>query len=144
LLCGDPAPDHAAALLRVVGSHNSKYGEPRLCRVVQPGEPVDITEIEELINLLADRPLFESLPKTTTNGHDKTEPRSAMADNEPIDVDARLAGMKFHGAGDSAIHLTQLSVTASLLRAGVSLLEATRTVLEATRTTAANDPGWEG
>jgi hypothetical protein len=143
LLCGDPAPDHAAALLRVIGSHNSKYGEPRLCRVVQPGEPVDITEIEELINLLADRPLFESLPKTTTNGHEKTEPRSAVADNGPIDVDARLAGMKFHGAGDSAIHLTQLSVTASLLRAGVSLLEATRTVLEATRTAAANDPGWD-
>ena len=76
LLCGDPAPDHAAALLRVVGSHNSKYGEPRLCQVIRPGEPIDITEIEELINLLADRPLFEPLPKVTkvtTNGHDKTK-----------------------------------------------------------------------
>ena len=27
-LCGDPAPNHSAALLRVVGTHNSKYGEP--------------------------------------------------------------------------------------------------------------------
>ena len=51
--------------------------------------------------------------------------------------------MQFHGAGDSAIHLTQLSVTASLLRAGVSLVEATSTVLEATRAAVANDPEWD-
>lgn len=33
MLCGDPAPDHDAALLRKVGTHNTKYGEPRLCQV---------------------------------------------------------------------------------------------------------------
>lgn len=70
LLAGDPAPDHAAALLRRIGTQNFKYGEPRLCRVIQTGAPVDLTEIEELIDLLGDTPLFvakERAPKI--NGH---------------------------------------------------------------------------
>src|SRR5262249_51930780 len=74
--------------------------------------------------------------------HDK---HAAHADGQfkpPIDVEARLHAMKFEGPGDSSIHQTQLSVTASLLRSGVTLLETTRIVLEATRTAAANDAEW--
>jgi hypothetical protein len=57
LLAGDRAPDHAAALLRRVGTYNYKYGEPRLCHVVQTGVPADITEIDELVDMLGDTPL---------------------------------------------------------------------------------------
>jgi hypothetical protein len=141
LLCGDPMPDHAAALLRVVGSHNSKYGEPRLCQVIRPGEPIDITEIEELVDLLADRPLFEPLPKTNGHGHTESNPRS-VGDSGPIIVDERLAGMKFKGPANSAVHITQLQCSASMLRTGVALEEMVRTVLEATRAAVGNDAEW--
>jgi hypothetical protein len=36
LLAGDPAPDHAAALLRRPGTSNHKYGPPRPCKVIYP------------------------------------------------------------------------------------------------------------
>jgi hypothetical protein len=50
LLCADPAPNHSAALLRVVGTHNYKYGEPREVRVLQHGERLDLVEIEEFLD----------------------------------------------------------------------------------------------
>ena len=49
MLCGDPAPDHEAALLRKVGTHNTKYGEPRLCQVEKAGAPVDIADLEAFV-----------------------------------------------------------------------------------------------
>ena len=58
LLAGDPAPDHAAALLRRLGTRNHKFDPPRACTILQQGEPLDITEIEELTDLLGDEPLF--------------------------------------------------------------------------------------
>src|SRR4029077_20162681 len=60
---------------------------------------------------------------------------------EPVDVEARLAAMRYHGAGDSGIHMTQLSTTASLLQAGESKAEAVARVLEATKAVA--PPGWD-
>ena len=53
LLCGDPAPNHSAAILRVVGSHNSKYGEPVEVRVVAAGEAVDLTDVDHTAAITA-------------------------------------------------------------------------------------------
>jgi hypothetical protein len=139
VLCADPAPNHAAALLRRLGTHNFKYGgEPRPCQIIQPGRPVDITEVESLLDLLGDKPLFTPLEQAT-NGHDRTEgpPRSSG----PVDVEARLAAMQFQGPGNSSIHLTQVPCTASLLRAGVPVDDVVAQVLKATRRAAAGDPG---
>jgi hypothetical protein len=132
VLCGDPAPNHAAALLREVGSHNTKYGEPRLVRVLQEAPPVDVIELEELLDTLGNTPLFMPLPKR--NGHDQVEgmPRTA-GEHKPVDVEQRLAAMTYEGPGDTAIHLTQLHVTASLLRAGQCVDDVVDEVLEATR-----------
>ena len=63
MLCGDPAPDHHAALLRKVGTHNTKYGEARLCQVEKAGAPVDITDLEAFIELYDGKPQFEWAPK---------------------------------------------------------------------------------
>ena len=83
VLCGDPAPDHAAALLRRVDTHNRKYpGEPRLVRVLQEAPPVDLIELEELLDTLGDTPLFAWKPKT--NGHAKHTP------DAPADAPGRL------------------------------------------------------
>ena len=52
-LSADPAPAHPAALLRVVGTHNSKRGEPVPVRPLWgSGRPVDIADLETLVDLL--------------------------------------------------------------------------------------------
>ena len=129
VLCGDPAPDHAAALLRRVNTHNSKYpGEPRLVRVLQEAPPVDLIELEELLDTLGDTPLFAWKPKT--NGHAKHTPDAPADRAGPIDIGARFEGMTFKGPGDRAIHTTQVQTVASLLRKGVPLDDVVATVLE--------------
>jgi AAA domain len=138
LLCGDPMPDHAAALLRVVGSHNSKYGELRLCRIIRPGKSVDVTEVEELIGLLGDRSVFEPRPKTNRCGQDEDRAQFGESDG-PVDINARLATMQFEGPGDSAIHITQLQCSAAMLRAGVPAEDVITQVLEATHHAVAGD-----
>ena len=87
ILCGDPLPDHAAALLRRVGTHNSKYeGEPRLVRVLQEAEPVDSIDLEELVELLGNARLFTPLPKS--NGHDQGHSRPrAVVGSQPAAAD---------------------------------------------------------
>ena len=136
ILCGDPAPDHAAALLRRPGTHNSKYnGEARLCQILHEGSPVDITEIEALVDLY-DRPIFEFKPKS--NGHGPETDAGGLT--LPVDVEARLAAMQWHSSGDNGIHLTQRACTASLLRAGQAVDSVVAEVLEATRRAVANDP----
>jgi len=142
VLCGDAMPNHAAALLREVGTSNTKYGEPRLVRVIQAGELVDITDVEDLLDLLGDAPLFTSAERAT-NGHDHAEgePRPSET-KQPVDAEARLAAMKFQGAGDRGVHITQLQSTASLLRSGIPVEDVVAEVLKATRRAVASDPAW--
>jgi len=64
-------------------------------------------------------------------------------DSGPIDVDERLAAMRFKGPTNSAIHITQLQCSAAMLRTGVALEEMARTVLEATRAAVGDDAGWD-
>jgi hypothetical protein len=58
----------------------------------------------------------------------------------PMDVEKRLAAMTYMGGGDSAIHGTQVSVTASLLNSGLACDEVVALVLHATMA-AAGDYG---
>jgi hypothetical protein len=138
ILCGDPAPDHAAALLRRPGTHNSKYGEPRECHVVRAGKPVDVTEVETLAELY-EQPLFEFKPKA--NGHvPPSPPAGENTDAGPVDAGSRLAAMTFEGPGDSSIHRTQLSCTAPLLCRGRTVECAVDEVLDATRRAVTGNP----
>jgi hypothetical protein len=73
MLCGDPAPNHEAALLRRVGTHNTKYGEPRLCDVEKSGAPVDLTDVEAFVDLYSDKPQFEWAPKLNGRAHEPVE-----------------------------------------------------------------------
>jgi len=119
-LAADPAPVHPAALIRCVGTHNTKNGNNGLCRHLWgDGEAVDLTELEELNDLLAE-PLLPRKARAT-NGHDQAEggPRPAGEHRAPIDVDQRLTAMKFRGPDDSAINLTQLHcITVAVWRSG--------------------------
>jgi hypothetical protein len=93
LLCGDPAPNHSAALLRVPGTHNSKYGEPVEVKVIAPGEPVDITDVESFLDLFQ-QPLFE-VKEDLVSFDDNV----VALDTRPIDYDAVLADMPTSGEG---------------------------------------------
>jgi len=46
LLAGDPKPTHRAALLRHLGTHNSRDNEWRECRVLEDGKPCDINQAQ--------------------------------------------------------------------------------------------------
>jgi len=137
-LSGDPAVAHPAALLRMEGSHNTKRGEPVLVETLWgTGQPVDLSEVEALIELLPAGGIFEK--RRTGNGHDHHSPFEP-GERVPVDIDERLAAMEFKGAGEAAVHTTQLAVSASMLRRGIGLGETVATVLDATRKAVAGNP----
>jgi AAA domain len=69
LLAGDPNPTHRAALLRHVGSHNSRYGDWHECRVIEStGKRCDISEFEDMFDLYGEQPLLHVKPKANGNG----------------------------------------------------------------------------
>jgi hypothetical protein len=142
-LCGDMNVAQLAALLRQLGTHNSKNGEwHEVTCLVRNDVRYDLTEIEDWLDNVGGWSLFARRP--SVNGYDKAAKRNNSSTSKPpIDVDERLATMKLQGPGDSAIHPTQLHCMASLLRGGVALREAARVVLDATRAAVANDPKWD-
>jgi hypothetical protein len=129
MLCGDPAPDHAAALLRRVGTHNTKYGEPRLCETLRDGSPVDLTDVEAFIDLHSNRPQFEWKPKV--NGHD-TAPGAVGG---PVDIETELALM-----APGEVNATQIRVIPALLRRAIHPNEVVDRVVAATMAMALSHP----
>jgi hypothetical protein len=123
LLCGDPAPNHSAALMRCVGTHNSKYkGEPFEVRVTRAGEPVDLTDIEALLDLY-NEPLFELIEESADNVVDLD------TSYRPIDYDAVLADMPSNGEGVNAVAPRLLR--ALVIREGLTPDEAVERVVGA-------------
>jgi hypothetical protein len=84
-------------------------------------------------------PALHRKPKTNGAG-EPVDPFLALAQRQglhvPIDVEARLRDMRYQGPGDSGIHATQLSVSASLLSRGKSVESVVATLLNATRVVA--------
>jgi hypothetical protein len=138
-LGADPMPAHIAALMRVAGSHNSKReGEPVLVAPVWgSGEPVDITDLEDLLDRLPEQTILKR--KEVMSGNGRATP-SGGSTQGPINVDQRLADMTIEGPGNSAVHVTELQVVASLLRQGLSLESTVQTVLEEMQERLAGDP----
>ena len=136
ILCGDPAPSHHAALFRRPGTHNTKHNEWIECTVLRnSGATVDVTELEELV-ALHDRPLLTARKEGSIDDADFT----FTADKAPIDVDARLAGMRYQGPGDSGINITWWECMGSLLRHETSVADAIERLHEAAAVTCQDDP----
>jgi hypothetical protein len=139
-LCGDPAPAHIAALLRQPGTHNTKRGEPVLCQTLwNGGGAVDPADIAAMLDLLQDAPLLTRKGPESHNGHTQWK--------APVDVEARLAQMKWQGTGDTAINVTQRDCSAKMLREDCSVEVVVDYIFEATRKAvagelAANDWDW--
>jgi RecA-family ATPase len=140
LVCGDPASDQSVALLRVVGTHNYKCDPPVVCHIIDPGQPVDITDIEALIEMYQ-TPLFHPNTDGRQSKKSSSPNGNGYPENDKVDIDGALESMRFEG-GDRGIHKTELSVTASMLRAGMCVEE----VLAAVKRAVANDvkcAGWD-
>jgi hypothetical protein len=99
LLAADPAPTHRAALLRYPGTHNTRYGERRECRVIEcSGRECDISEFDDLFDLYGDAQLlhYKNEPSTIRgNGSGGDLPFKDSTGH--LDVDAALAGMEPNG-----------------------------------------------
>ena len=133
IFSGDPAPNHSAALLRVVGTHNSKYGDSREVVVIKAGLDVDLTEIEEFIDLQPE-PLFEKVSRPgRLNGN--------AASHGPIDVDDAFATI-VPGTGDG-INNTELRVSAAMLRDGIPVDDVVKHVLGQLRATQPESATWD-
>jgi len=136
VFAGDPLVCHAAALMRLPGTHNSKNGS--------------WNEVELLYNNLAEYSFPElsdwlSLcsPIIPKKGAENTISFQEFATKPPTDVEARLIMMKHGGEGETSVHATQLSVTASMLNAGVDKEEVVKRVLDATMAAVDEDWDWE-
>jgi hypothetical protein len=143
VLCGDPKVSHHAALVRAVGSHNTKFGEWLEVRTVKDGGPTYY--LEEITDQLADieHPIF-TRKKTNGAAHAATDAGddcwSLFGEvKETIDVDARVAAMQHQGPGDAAVHPTQMDCMNALLGRGTLLSDAVARVLDATMRL---DRGW--
>jgi RecA-family ATPase len=134
-LCGDPAPAHIAALLRQPGTHNTKRGEPVLCRTLwNGGSGVDPADIEAMLELLQDTPVFTRKDTGTIGANGQSGTWKA-----PVDVDVRLARMKWQGDGDTAINITQRDCSAKMLREGCTVDVVVDYILGATEQAVAGD-----
>jgi hypothetical protein len=130
VLGGDPAVCEVARLMRVPCSFNTKNGERLAVRIIV--DSARHFELDDLCEwIAATRPLIARKGKAPDGNPFLS---AAIPSGGPaIDVEQRLAAMRYQGEGDSSIHQTQISVTAALLSRGASADEVVRTVLEATR-----------
>ena len=104
-LAADPAPVHPAALIRRVGTHNKKGGGHGLCHQLwNGGGPVDVTELEELDELL-EQPVLTRKPKAD-------DPDAGGTERGPVDIDVELAAM----TNGAAVNDVQIRIIPSLLR----------------------------
>jgi hypothetical protein len=133
---GDHEPAHVAALMRVVGTHNSKNGDniEIVCVIDNPLARYDVEQLETWLN--DPKPLLHRKPVPNGNGADHNPfvtIATAYGFKPPIDVEQRLAQMTYQGPDDSAIHQTQLQVSASLLNGGTPVDAVVELLLERTR-----------
>jgi hypothetical protein len=131
VLGGDPAVCEVARLMRLPGSFNTKNGD-KLPVTIIVDRPIryDLSDLEEWLEI--QRPL---IPGKGTAPPDNPFLAVAIpgASGASVDVDARLAAMRFKGSDNTCIHATQLAVTAALINRGASVEQVVRTVLESTQ-----------
>jgi hypothetical protein len=134
-LGGDLQCAEVSRLMRLPGTHNSKNGNWTEVRTIadRPAARYEFEELEEFLTTVS--PRIQRKPKAGNgaagNGaHTETNPWLAFADQPdckpPVDVEERLAAMRYQGVGESSIHATQLSVTAALLNRGTAVEDVRR------------------
>src|ERR1700704_2593806 len=142
ILCGDRQVLHQAALRRRLGTHNTKEGARLECKVLTNGGAVpDLTELEEMCALY-DRALLARRPVAEKEGGENVT-YIDFGDGgikAPVDVEGRLAVMRYQGPGDSGINATWWTCMGSLLRQGKKVAEAMDVLHAAAQANCQDDP----
>jgi len=135
LVGGDQVVAQACALMRLPGTHNTKFGKWIEVRVLTE-TPIryELDDLEEWLAEISPVILRKNRP-AVVNAETNPFLAHALAQGfkPSIDVEKRLGAMSYMGGGESAIHATQLSVSASLMRSGTDVDEAVGLILDATK-----------
>lgn len=149
IVAGDLAVCEVSRVMRMPGSRNSKNGEWKevLVTSFHPERRYEFDDIEEWLSEQSPVMLRRSRERAET-AEEYMEARYHLAVGERdifaeyakrvgftprVNVEQRLRAMMYMAGGENSIHTTQLSVTASLLNAGVPIDEVVERVLIATR-----------
>lgn len=152
IVAGDLAVCEVSRVMRLPGSHNSKDGDWKEVVVTSfhPERRYEFDDIEEWLSEQSPVMLRRSRERAET-AEKYMAAREHLAAGEncffaeyakrigfkpPVNVQQRLNAMMYMAGGENSIHTTQLSVTASLLNAGVPIDEVVERVLIATRAAA--------
>ena len=135
IVSGDTAVCEVARMMRLPGTHNTKSGDWRPVVAERlDGPRYELSDLEEWISeqlpILTRKPV-EPKPGQAAEPADDNPflAAAALLGHRPkLDVEAALAAM-----ADGNIHNTQLSVSASLLKAGRELEEVVAILMDATR-----------
>jgi P4 family phage/plasmid primase-like protien len=139
LVAGDMAVTQVVALMRIPGTHNSKHGKWLECETIHESDArYELDDLEEWLAETSPVILRKNRPAIVTDNNPFLEAARALGFKPSIDVEKRLAGMSYMGGGNSAIHSTQLAVSASLLKSGTDINETVSLILDATKGAAAS------
>ena len=148
LVGGDLAVCEIARIMRLPGSHNTKSGGWAEVKVVHHSHArYELADLQEWLSETS--PVIERKPRNSgsTNGaglNPFLEAAKRFGHKPPIDVEQRLAAMTYQGSGETAIHTTQLSVSAALLNRGTSIDDVVAILMAATKTAAGPlGAGWD-
>lgn len=146
VLAGDTKVCDLARVMRLPGTHNTKpevmeaRGSPALVGVIEASWAT--YEFSDLVDWLDyQRPMLKAPAAIEADPEDPYLAASKRMGFKPsVDVERALSEMSYLGQGDTAIHQTQLRVSASLVTQGVDVDEVVAVLIEATRA-AAGDAG---
>jgi hypothetical protein len=99
------------SLLRLPGTINSKSDPHVPCEVVRHGPVVDLSELRDMVDIIAENTLLTRKPKPATNGHDTGDSDESAG---PVDIDAEWAALE---AGKNA-NIVHCRIIPSMLRKG--------------------------
>lgn len=147
-LAGDPQVCEVARVMRLPGSHNTKFGEWTAVEVVGgKGKLYSLDELEAWLNAI-ENPLLRRRGKDdTTTAIDpfKRVAREQMR-SERIDLDAMWEELEYYGPGGGGnLHDTQVRIGAALLSRGEPADNVVAYLQEQIkqRVPESNEPGWK-
>jgi P4 family phage/plasmid primase-like protien len=132
---GDGQCAEISRLMRMPGTHNSKKGSwVEVTTELLTDRRYELDDIEEWLSRTSPKIQYKEKPVSTAIPDDNPFLAAARQHGfkPSIDVEQRLSAMTYGGTGDSSIHGTQLSVSASMLGKGADRAEVIATIMAAT------------
>src|SRR5262245_17240960 len=107
-LNADRAPTHFAALMRRVGTMNSKDGGGPCQTILDTGARCELSDVEAYLDLVEGNGELFARHKPNGNG-------STQSNDGPVDVEARLAAMRYGAEDDTGVNATCCAVIPALI-----------------------------